>query len=124
MIARVRIGSLARNRSHDQVRPIERRGQVFPRDHFPAESRGEIHGVLRCAIQHAQLLDAAVAEVPHDLLAGRARADDQRAMIIQLAENALGEFHAGKRHRNGPRANFRFVAHALAHFQSAPGTCG
>ena len=56
--------------------------------------------------------------MPDDLFAGRARTDDQRAMIIQLSENTLGKLYAGKRHRNWTGAQFRFVANALAHFQS------
>ena len=75
--------------------------------------------MLGRAIQHAQLLDAAVAEMPHDLLAGCARADDQCAMSIQLAEDALGEFYAREGHRNGPRADLRLRSDALAHFESA-----
>src|SRR6202035_3784063 len=44
--------------------------------------------------------------------------DDQRAMIIQLAEYTLGQFYSRKRHRNRPRAKLRFVAHAFSYFQS------
>ena len=117
MSARVRIGSLDGYRSDDQVRPIERLPKLVPGDHFPAETRRQIDGVLRRAVQNAQLLDPAIAQMPHHLLAGRARSDDQRAVIVQLAENAFGKFHAGKRHGNRTRAEFRFVAHALAHLE-------
>src|SRR3977135_757522 len=109
----------ARHGSYEQVRPFKRTGQVLPRDDFPAKSRGQIHGVLHRAIQDAQLFDSAVAQMPHNLLAGRPRPDNQRAMIIQLAKDALGQFYARERYRNRPRADLRLVANALAHLQSA-----
>ena len=118
MIARVKIGS------PEEIEVTIKSGQSRAVARFshgttsPPNSRREVHGVRRSAIQNPQLLDAAIAKVPHDLLACSARSDDQRAVIVQLAENPFRKFHPRKCNRNGPRAEFRFVPDALAHFKS------
>ncbi len=55
----------------------------------------------------------------HDLFAGGAGADDEGAMIVELAEDALGEFDSGEGDGDGARADFGFVADALADFEGA-----
>ena len=70
-------------------------------------------------VQHSQLLHAAILQMPHHLLTGSARPNDERAMIVQPAEDALREPHPRKRHGDGPRANVRLRAHALADFECA-----
>ena len=54
-----------------------------------------------------------------DLFGDRARADDQRRVPFQIAENALGKLHASQRDRHGTRADFGLGAHALADFEGA-----
>src|SRR6202790_2050497 len=73
--------------------------------------------MLGRTIQHPQLLDTAVAQVPHALLAGCARADDQSAMIVHAAEDALRQLYPGERDRNRPRADLCLVANAFTHLE-------
>ncbi len=76
--------------------------------------------MLRRAVQHAQLLDAPVAQMPHHLLARRARADDQRAVGVQLAENTLGQFHSGRTPRKPAARRVPFPLRTrLPDFESA-----
>ena len=63
--------------------------------------------------------DAAVAQMLDHLFGDGARAQDQRRVALQAAENSLGKLHSRKSHRHRPRANFGFRAHALAHFERA-----
>ena len=85
----------------------------------PPNARGKSGGTIVGTVHHLQFPDAAAAQLLHHLLRHRARADDQRHVPFQIAEDALGQFHARQRHRHRPRAHFRFRAHALSHFERA-----
>jgi hypothetical protein len=52
------------------------------------------------AIHNVQMGDAAVAESGDDLLADGSCAEDQGAAIGEFAEDALGEFYAGRGDRH------------------------
>jgi hypothetical protein len=63
--------------------------------------------------------DTAVAERGDDLLADSAGAEDQRAAIRELAEDALGELDTSSGDRHGASAQFGLGADALAGFERA-----
>ena len=93
--------------------------QRCPGYRFAAHSLGEFRGVVVRTIRHSQAADAAIAQMLDYLLGHRARADDQRAVTLQISEDPLGELHARQSHRHRPRAHFGFRTHALAHFERA-----
>src|ERR1700687_3661590 len=63
--------------------------------------------------------DAPIVKRGHDLLADGAGSENKGGALGQLAENALGEFHAGGRDRHRAGAEFGLRADALADFQGA-----
>ena len=77
----------------------------------------QFRGTIKRTIDHAQVSNPAIAHVLNDLLGHRARAQNQRGMSFEVAEDALRQLHTGERDGHRPRAHFRFAAHALADFQ-------
>jgi hypothetical protein len=107
------------HRSDDNVLRLERGLPFTPGDDFPAKLLSQAVCALLRTVHHKKMGDAAIAQLGNDLFADGARAKDQRAVLMQFAEDALCELDPGRGDRHGARAQIGFRAHALADFERA-----
>ena len=118
IIARVRIGSSADTDVTIRSGHSRAEGRLSQETTDPPNFAASSAAWSAVRFSTRNCLNSAVAQVPHDLLAVRARSHDQRSMGIQLAEDSLSKLHASEGHRDGPRSDFRLRANALADFES------